>query len=429
MATTFSDAAASGLVQDFHEDSSFFQEITELCQKTDELIAAGLLDRAGSTLKACVDKLAFLRLHNPEKTQQRFFDRIVIPYIGAHARAPQRLSNTAVNLDHNKALLTFASCDRALWLVANGSEEDLSMFVEDPQTFISKRKETVIVVVDETALWLKLRGEEKVYYSDAERLSEREGQALKRKRDAAALQDFHRQTENQNTKSQVDAVYSSAGDKFRVTQVTISAVKHWFDVDRVPVCHKPRQVLIAPCKEHCRLSDQTADGTWAQSVSYENADGTMTFLKKGTSCVGHLDGYRAARDNYADATWNVGWEVMGQPKAWVDKQIAVFISDHIAKEYDQCLIFCDALGSRWSEPSTLRHWSNQQILIPYASAVTPFLSQPDTHFHRHLKSQYKKVKGKLTGNSSILRVSRSQGERAAGQRSSRRGCGSEICWG
>ena len=63
----------------------------------------------------------------------------------------------AVNLDHNKALLTFASCDRALWLVANGSEEDLSMFVGDPQTFISKRKETVIVVVDE------------VYYYDTER--------------------------------------------------------------------------------------------------------------------------------------------------------------------------------------------------------------------------------------------------------------------
>ena len=128
------------------------------------------------------------------------------------------------------------------------------MFVGDPQTFISKRKETVIVVVEE------------VYYYDTERLSEREGPALKRKRDAAALQDFLRQAENQNTKSQVDAVYSSAGEKIRVTQVTISAVKHWFDVDRVPECHKPRQVLIAPCKKHCRLSDQTADGTWAQSV-------------------------------------------------------------------------------------------------------------------------------------------------------------------
>ena len=146
---------------------------------------------------------------------------------------------------------------------------------------------------------------------------------MKRKRDAAALQDFLRQAENQNTKSQVDAVYSSAGDKFRVTQVTISAVKHWFDVDRVPECHKPRQVLIAPCKKHCRLSDQTADGTWAQSVSYENADGTMTFLKKGTSCVGHLDGYRAARDKYMNSSWNDAWEVMGQPRAWVDRQIAV----------------------------------------------------------------------------------------------------------
>ena len=72
-----------------------------------------------------------------------------------------------------------------------------------------------------------------------------------------------------------------------------------------------------------------------------------------------------------------------------------FISDHIAKEYDQCLIFGDALGSRWSEPSTLRHWMNQQMLIPYASDCTSFLQEPDTHEHRRFKSQYKKVNGEL----------------------------------
>ena len=58
-----------------------------------------------------------------------------------------------VNLDPSKALLTFASCDRALWLVANDSEEDLSVFVADPKEFISRRKETAIVVIDETAIW------------------------------------------------------------------------------------------------------------------------------------------------------------------------------------------------------------------------------------------------------------------------------------
>ena len=104
-------------------------------------------------LQACTNKLNFLQLKNPAKRQARVFDRIVKPYIGAHARKPQRLSNTPVNLDPSKALLTFASCDRALWLVANGSEEDLSVFVADPKEFISRRKETAIVVIDETAIW------------------------------------------------------------------------------------------------------------------------------------------------------------------------------------------------------------------------------------------------------------------------------------
>ena len=104
-------------------------------------------------LQECTNKLDFLQLKAPAKRQVRFFDRIVKPYIGAHARKPQRLSNTPVNLDSSKALLIFASVDRALWLVANGSEEDLSVFVADPKEFISRRKETAIVVIDETAIW------------------------------------------------------------------------------------------------------------------------------------------------------------------------------------------------------------------------------------------------------------------------------------
>ena len=227
----------------------------------------------------------------------------------------------AVNLDPSRALLTFASCDRALWLVANGSTEDLRVFVANPEEFISRRKETVIVVIDETALWLKLRGEEKVYISETEVRSARARKAFKKNRDADALRVFL--DENKNTKDQKDAVYSSAGNKYRLTQVTISAVKHWFDVDRVPECHKPRQVLIAPCKKHCRLSDQNRDGTWARNVTYQNADGTWTTLDKGKSCEGHLDGYRAARDKFFNSSWTDVWEVMGQPRAWVDRQIAV----------------------------------------------------------------------------------------------------------
>ena len=52
--------------------------------------------------------------------------------------------------------------------------------VANPEEFISRRKETVIVVIDETAIWLKLRGEEKIYISEAEVRSARARKAFKK---------------------------------------------------------------------------------------------------------------------------------------------------------------------------------------------------------------------------------------------------------
>ena len=44
----------------------------------------------------------------------------------------------------------------------------MSVFVHDPEDFMLHREDTVFVVLDETAVWLKLRGEEKVYVSAEE---------------------------------------------------------------------------------------------------------------------------------------------------------------------------------------------------------------------------------------------------------------------
>ena len=52
------------------------------------------------------------------------------------------------------------------------SEAELQLYVADPAEFQKIFKKTVIVVLDESALWLKLRGEEKVYHALAEILSQ-----------------------------------------------------------------------------------------------------------------------------------------------------------------------------------------------------------------------------------------------------------------
>ena len=47
-------------------------------------------------------------------------------------------------------------------------DEELSLFVGDPEAFAEQRRHASVVVVDATALWVKLRGEEKVYLHDSE---------------------------------------------------------------------------------------------------------------------------------------------------------------------------------------------------------------------------------------------------------------------
>ena len=71
-------------------------------------------------------------------------------------------------MDADKFQLTADSVDHIIYLVAKGTPEDLQPFVADPDRFVENRCSTVIVVLDETPLWLKLRGEEKVVESLAE---------------------------------------------------------------------------------------------------------------------------------------------------------------------------------------------------------------------------------------------------------------------
>jgi hypothetical protein len=59
-----------------------------------------------------------MQINNPGKIQERFMKKIVLPYIGTHARSAQKLHQGDFTLDREKALLTDASADRALWLVA-----------------------------------------------------------------------------------------------------------------------------------------------------------------------------------------------------------------------------------------------------------------------------------------------------------------------
>ena len=374
---------------------------TVLCELASEHYKA-------SVLAACRQKLEFMKVAGKGCPQQRrFMDRVVKPYIGASARIAQHKVHESAKLDFKKALLSFEGFDYGMWLVGKGSEERLAMFVRDPASFVANRKETVLVVIDETGIYLKLSGDEQVYVSERETLYKSQLQKLKNSlkkarggeaREAALtkLKDFTEDPANKNILRQTEGLFTTAGDKSRMTHVTISAVKHLWDPSKEVVCEKPKQVLIVSARQHAQLKDMGVD-EWLREVRYEKTDGTEFHVDKGAKIGQLMSAYRGARDNYADNGWTDEVVIVGQPKAWTDAQVCKWVSDHLLETcgYKQCMVNCDCLGPRWSEQSLLQHFYNQQILVPLAPDVTAILQEPDTHEHFPLKKCFKQIKEDL----------------------------------
>ena len=130
-------------------------------------------------LESCQKRLSEFKIVQVEKNQKDWFDKIVCPRVGATARHGQIL-HESVNREEmdEKHLTTWATADRFIYLVARGTVEELRIHVSRPEEFIKNRKNTSIVVVDATAVWLKLRGEERVFVSESEKTSEQARQRL-----------------------------------------------------------------------------------------------------------------------------------------------------------------------------------------------------------------------------------------------------------
>ena len=113
-------------------------------------------------LKSCIDRLQVVKVHGYSQASKRWFENQVFPYIGASARMGQHKSVGSENIDESKFMVTAKGIDYGLWLVTKGLQEDLAPYIRDPQWFMKNRERTWIILLDETALWLKLRGEEKL---------------------------------------------------------------------------------------------------------------------------------------------------------------------------------------------------------------------------------------------------------------------------
>ena len=132
--------------------------------------------------KALSYRLSVFQTHQESKAQRWWVNSRAIPHMGAAPKISGRKSERPTNLDQEKFQLTAAGVDYAIWLVAKGSASDLELLVADPAEFIKNREDTVWVFLDETAVWLKVKGDEATYVSAKELL-----QAAKRAQVKACL--------------------------------------------------------------------------------------------------------------------------------------------------------------------------------------------------------------------------------------------------
>ena len=121
-----------------------------------------------------------LQLYSTEKWQELWLQRQVYPKIGASFRCIQRKNQKDVGSDEDRFYLTCASVDYGQYLVCYANEDELQIFVADTTTFIENRRNTVFVVIDETAIWLKCQGEEKVLLATFEVFDERNRRVLRK---------------------------------------------------------------------------------------------------------------------------------------------------------------------------------------------------------------------------------------------------------
>ena len=158
----------------------------------------------------------------------------VLPAIGALARAATYQHSDLRQFEAPKAMLTWASMDRALWLMAQKNPELLTDYVSDPQWFVENMSSLLIVFFDHSPLWIKWRGEDQVLVTQDEiqhhqvrrRLSSKCREAQFRSNQHRALRqqlEDHIVQATQQTFQQAAQV-CQGGDKYRITIVDFPSI-------------------------------------------------------------------------------------------------------------------------------------------------------------------------------------------------------------
>ena len=348
-------------------------------------------------LKAVEDRLQAFA--DPLYDRRKYERTSVWPKIGGRARFGQKLCSTKNNPDKGLCLLGWATHDHAQWLVANGSQEQLTAYVRDPEKYQKNRKKLKVVQFDQTGFWGKLRGEEASILAEWETRQNHQNRQLKRWMREAETHEDQRvvqamidalQDEMGNRPVQHRQLFSQGGDKHRWTVLTNLCQVGWFDPDCAQPRSEPlRYVLLTTCSRLCRVDYITDQHTWSVTHQIRNADGTVETRSAGQSTNGLLRTWVELRIQYPDHDFWKGHTVWGQHSAWCCKGVATMFNQWLG-EPEQCpdgaLSICDCLAAQWSPEALFHAWDCNIFQIPISPGATAYLQGPDTQLHSGYKA-------------------------------------------
>ena len=292
-------------------------------------------------LKAIQARLAAYARPNYKKTD--YEQRQVWPKIGGRHRMGQKMTSNQAKPDKALFLLGCATIDRAIWVARNGTMEQLGQLVRDPVAFRENLEKLPIYQFDQSALWIKLRGEEGQIVCETECIQDQESRNVEKWRQMANTAEQSQVAEvirdqilgdMDDRPRQLRGLFAQGGDKFRMTLITNMTLWGWFD----PKCQKPtsrpcKYGLIWKCDVLCCLNDITDEDTWARTHSVLMPDGTLHTRVAGTSTKGALRQWVRARRENPDHPFWPGHTVYGQQAAWVCKSMATLFQCHPSQEF------------------------------------------------------------------------------------------------
>ena len=313
--------------------------------------------------------------------------------LGAKLLKPQRLCNLTTEEEAHRFKCTIQCQDEAMWILAFGEDNELSLHFSDPEFVKNNRENAVLLFSDQVPWWVKVKSCRQLYTAKETRTT---GQVEK------GLQTFNlNHKSNQDTQTaagltlaEVDEAPGDEGmtqkrgqsdgsnDKYRITLVLLQIVWNWFSEDLDPVGQWGPSVLIL-IGAYGQLSNINDQHEFVEDKIFV-VGGKEIFHQKGTKTLIMYKWVelrkRATEENDERLLLYFAQfaDIMQQPSGFEDAIISKWIIELQGKAYPVSIHQRDMFLGCLTRSSKMAMWLIQQMDTWVAAKMTPNQQITDT---------------------------------------------------